>query len=562
MPRKKDPQTAEAFSAQANLNRAKADALEQQQRAEANAARLAITRATAATAKHHLSKIVGDGKVASGRGARNLFGAARPGRMQGAPGSPFSSSATGSANYQLNTNDRERMMARCTSASQNNGLYRTIMNRLADAVVGDGPVLIPQTSDEKWNETAGMLYEQRAQGLDVGGIGTIEVTGQFTMASWLRTIVRTICDQGDVLNVRTPQGNQLVEPIRVRNPNFEQDYVDDSGGLIGGVKINPVGRHVDYTVAKWDMRQSYTSTEYFQVSAKAANLILNPINLRVGQVRGEPAMQAVLDPIEQLVRYMVYTGLAAQIATWFGLVTTSQNPDQTQETLQGAVASSTTMTDEETGLPLSQKDLEMTAGWMYHAAPGDKVEQIKPEFPISNYRDYMTVGLMLACAEMGLPFPIGFFDGTQLSFAQLKSLQTIAQPGFWQWQTQLQHQAVIPDYHLTILRWMENGTLPYNAEWSRVACEWPGLPVLDLGAEIDGMDRAVKANYMTKEQVARTLGRGPWKSIARTRAKERDEEQALGIIPVELPGAKADGGRTAGKAGAPEKAPATGPAKE
>ena len=516
-------------------------------RAASAEARVRLARAQlqlqlARIANRRLSGILSDDSGKAIGRASTKYGSAKVGRIN----DPGPRSGGGSANYQLPNQDRRAMRERCQQHNQDNPLYRTIVQRFLDVAVGDGPTFTPTSRDQEWNERVAQMYARRFAGFDVEGIGSIDVTGKLTGLGLCRSVLAALCTDGDVLAVHTDRGLQLIESERICNPMGRIN----TSSMIDGVKIDDYGRPLGFYVAEWSDTGSFLhmGEEMVELDSDVATLVCNPKNCPVGLVRGEPAMQASLVHLEGLRKYMSNTAKLAEVATWFGLVLESENPEATDVSIENAIKEQA----EADGVPAvasSQRasgnsitDAELSPGWFLNTKVGTKATQIKPEYPTTNYREYITAGLMLAAAEMGLPFALAFFDGTQLSYAQLKSLSMAAQPGMQVWRETLDKAVLMPDYRTSVARWIAAGKIDEVEGWEDVTIEWPDMPVLDIAQEVDAYDKAVNGNYMTKAMVVARFGRGTFRAIAKQRAIERKMESDLGIAPISAPGSKVLGG--------------------
>lgn len=512
--------------------------------AKARAAQANIRRTMTTMAAKRLAAINGtlsasDPEFNAISRAAARYGSARVTRVN----DPGPRSGGGSANYQLSTPDRAAMRERCQQHRQDNPLYRTLVSRLCDIVVADGPTFSPQSADPAWNEKVAELYARRFEGENVGGIGTVEITGRMSGTDLFSAVIEAACTDGDSLIMRTPMGNQIIEAERIVNPGM----VMNTRTMIDGVKVDEYGRPVSFYIGEWSEQGAFvplSASAIKEFDARACSLMANPMHLRAGQVRGEPAMQALLVHLEGLRRYMANTAKLAEIATWIGLLIESKNPDAQQASLETAVVDAaraegngpTVIGSQASGDPLS--DIELGTGWVGTVPAGTTAKQVEPEYPTTNYGDYIKAGMMVASAEIGLPFALAFFDGSQLSYAQLKALMISAQPGIWRWQQWLTRGVARPDYVTSVARWIAAGLIPAVKDWDKVDVIWPDMPVLDLAAEIDAFITGVENNLITKSDIVARLGRRSFRTICDARAVEREMERSRGILPIAAPGAK------------------------
>lgn len=492
-------------TAKQQLAKAKLEADLLEQRARAAKAR-AVTR---------MSKLAAKGAKAYGDYANATRSRIRQGRR----------SRGGSSQSHLDSTTHDALRRDTRDLDRNNLTARAINKRCKDLTVGDGPIVKSTTDNPEWNTLADGEFNLFMLGLDFERLGHPDVRRRANMAQLCRQIVGAWPTDGDCLAVFTDEAStQLIESERICNPHGKQD----TESIIGGVEVDRFSRAIKYHIGRWDPHGRLDSTDCTPVDAQHAMLMTNPYDDRIGMVRGEPGFQAAADRIEQLDNYIEKVGLAAEIATLFGLWIETDKPDELQSLFETASEQPST----EAGRP---RQVELNPGEIYFGRKGEKATQIKPEFPTTTFREYVTAQLQLICADMGLPIALAFFDTTSLSWGNLKAQSAIAFRGLQVGQMELA-KYVFEARRRKLEQWMDEGILPRNEQYARCEINFPGAPVFDFKGEVDGYGTAVERNLMTHDQATQALGTGRGVDVMAARSVETNEAKRLGLLTTVTPG--------------------------
>jgi len=322
----------------------------------------------------------------------------------------------GSAQYHLDAITQDALRRDCRDLKRNNSVARALIKRFKDMVAGDGAVVTSTTSNQAWNTEADRLFSGWAEGRMRMALGHPDVRNRLNLWQMCRVIAGAWLTDGDSLVVFTNTGQiQLIESERIKNPQGKQDDRE----LQSGVVIDQLGRPLKYHVAQWT-RYGSTEFETTQVDAADAILMPNPMDDDIGLVRGEPALAAAVDRIEQIDNYIEKTGVAAEIATLFGLWIESERPGELQSMFE---AGSDQPSRENSNSP---REVELHAGEVMFGRPGEKAVQVKPEFPTTTFSEYVLGQLQLVGSDIGLPISIVYYDTKSLSWSNLKAQCAIA----------------------------------------------------------------------------------------------------------------------------------------
>jgi capsid protein len=451
----------------------------------------------------------------------------------------------GSSASQLDRWTREKLIRECRDLGRNNSIARAMTARQQDMIVGDGAIVTSTTNDEAWNEEADAMWNAWADCHNPAVYGHPDIRKRMSFWRICRAVVRAWLTDGDVLAIRTDTGSlSMVSAERIISPDAGYGA---SPTMRDGVELDQYGAPTRFHVAEYVGDGSQVSMNTRAFGAEDCMFLANPTHDDFDAVRGEPGLQAVIDRVEQLDRFIMNVGVAAEVATMFGLIFKTERPVDLQTALEAATPDQPSRSSSDH----DSNELELQAGFGFHAKPGESIEQVKPEQPTTNFREYVLTCLMLIAAEMNQPLVLSHFDSTGLSWSNIKSLMAISHRGGVNLQDYLGHAFVRPVRAWKIREWMDAGELRAIDDYDKCEVKWPEPPVLDFTSEAKGLGEAVGMNLITHDQATRMLGTGRGKDVRRVRSEERKNEIELGIAPADLPGAKRPGREATENTGTP-----------
>lgn len=448
----------------------------------------------------------------------------------------------GSAQRHLTPTVRSALRRDCQDLERNSSIARIVIRRAQQLIVGDGPIVTSTTDDQPWNDEADRLWNLWTEGEESDVLGMPDLAGVRSFDEMLSGLVLAWCTSGEELWVQTNRGSiQTIESERVTNGGMTAP-TKGGGQTVDGVELDAAGAPVAYQVASWDEYGNLRTGEYRTVNARYAKLIGNPIGVKTGVVRAEPALQAVIDRLERMESFDISTAVAAEIATRFCGVVHTENPADTMSSWTESTP------DQPTDPGTAQRDqpqhVEIQPGQLTFLdnKPGTKVTALKPEFPTTNFTQYMAWHLMVVSAELGLPIVASFFDASGLSWSNIKALLSLSMRSIEPSQARLA-RVVRWVREWKIAEWMAAGYLPARDDYTSCTVVFPRAPVVDFASEVDGYKSAIDGRLMTREQAIQALGTGTFEQVSEVLAAEEKRLSDLGIPAVNMPGA--GGGATA-----------------
>lgn len=438
---------------------------------------------------------------------------------------------TASPTGHLSSYSRQRIIAHMQDLARNNNVARAIVARNQEYTVGDGPVVTSLSEDAEFVEWADSRFKDWAEQAGEYDTGDFDVAGRHNLASALGAVVRAWQTDGDVLWVVTRSGTvQLVPSLLIRTESTNQPTSLPSGNeLVDGIEIDEDGRIVGYHIGRWDVRSQSRVSDIRRVVATNYHLFLpNPNTDSVGALRGEPGLQAQWESLIALESYIRNSAVAAEIATYFGVVVKSNNPTAMQEADEAAYEGSQ---------PTSgAKRVTLEPAMVKHIGANESIEQIKPEFPTMGFREFVRTMLMMIGAESGIPSSVLAFDSDGMSWANSRALLAMAAR-----RREIEQDRLVRVVRTTraakVQQWAEDEGRTLPDDWRRCNVMFPRPPVLSFGDEVKGLVAAVEANMMTLTQATETIGSGDALRIIQRRGIEREAEHAANVVPMGQPGA-------------------------
>lgn len=434
---------------------------------------------------------------------------------------------------------------------RSNGVAGMLIDRVADAVIGDfGPQLMCLSEDEAFNAAAEDYFWQWAQAPDV--------TGEKTLADLLRDMIADIYTDGDVGYAWTNVGKvQVIESERILQPANGRGLkkagtvlrTPDGNTIIRGVEYGPAGNPVRYHVANFDENGLLSKVGTNTVGADSMFLVRSPFGRKSNQTRGVPVLSRIIDRLSQFEEYQNASLLASIVACNQALFIKSENPEEMQNQLEGA-----TNQEEETneeGYPITDLSPAMVA----YLKNGEDIGQFTPEHPTTTMPEYSKYQMRLLGAQLGLPMELSMIDssesnyyGTRASIANCyRGLAPVRRVVTWACQQM---------YRWVIGSALDSGKLSIREDafggWIKTnwICQPPPMikTVEEVAGLADGVDRVL---WDRSYAIMRATGES-FRDVVRRRKRELAMERDAGIVPVTMPGA---GGGTTSDKSAPDAQP-------
>lgn len=493
------------------------------ERAENAEMRARIARARAEERAAAVRTATADAIIRSGPAAfAGSFGALGRDRFRAGP-RPVGGSAFGHRDQR----SREEMRRDCQEALRVNPVAQTIVDSLADLIVGDGPAVRVVCDDKAWREDAQAALDTWLDACDAGGLATL--------ADLLETCVHACCTDGRVMLLMTDEGFvQTVEDERVVNPNGAADTI----GMAAGVRMDSVGRVLHYSVADWDDRGAFVRRgNEREVRPEDALVVRSPLCRAPNVVAPEPALASVLPLLSQLWRAIGTTVRAYEVATLFGAIASSDNPNAEQEAIRDALAAGVGGASGPN--PTDPDEVEMRSGQVWFRRNTGSVTQLRPEHPKTGIDQFAWMLVGMVAARLGLPLDETFFTFDR-NWSASRSRLSIAWRKLGRWRRMATLvSATLAEYRLRWLIAREAIAKPGTA-WG-VTVRLAPMPHLDPEREVEVARKRREALFASQQEVMDDLGEGDFNETVRRIASEEQTLGSLGIVRPVPQGAAAPG---------------------
>lgn len=483
---------------------------------------------------HVGSRALGASSVAvRGAFASNAYESGK-GRSRLSPGRATPPRASAAANLDWST--RDAMIRETQDAERNNSLARALIQRHIDFVDGDGPIVNPKTQDERWNADARELYRAFTEGEDHDILGRPNVNGICTGVMDQREITRSWDIDGDVCILKTVDENglgsfQMVEALRLGT--WAQKY---GSSVVDGIELSDRGRPIAFHFSDWELGGLATTLKTRAIAAEHVIYCPNPKFFRSGQVRGEPRIQAGLKLLELTNNYINDTGLAASLPLSYGIIFQDERPQDLAAVLRNAIGDQPARETSD-----SPYEMEVGPAWSLVTKPGQKPVQMQPEFPTTNFGEYVMACIQILGADFGLPLALAMYASKEMSYSNLRGVLSVAARGF-EFDQAAKARIEKQKYRWKLQEWMQAGIIAFRDDWNKVHVTFPRPPVVDLKMEIEAMALAVEKNMTTGQYAVESIGMAEsHDEVCRTRKVERQREIEAGIAPADMPGANRPG---------------------
>lgn len=383
------------------------------------------------------------------------------------------------------------MRDRSRAAVRNDGIARSIIEKLVSNIVGTGIKPQPLAPDAQFQRDLQKLWLRWTSQSDADG--RLDWYGQMAQA------VRCWLEAGESfarLRFRSPSDG-LAVPLQVQLLEPEMcphdfNWLSSRGNRIrAGIEFDAIGRRRAYHFYR-TRPGAWTDIETWdKVAVSAENVVHLYEPLRAGQLRGLPHLLSVLVRLHELDKYDDAQLLRQQLANLFVAFVT--RPPQ----IDGEA------TDPLTGLPVDTStergDLGLEPGIFQQLDPGEDVRFSEPPDAGQTYPDFMRQQLYAIAAGTGVPYEVITGDMRGVNDRVVRVILNEFRRRVMAWQHQIvAHQLCEPVWRAWFTRALLSGALamPRGFDedpetWMAVRWipqGWPYLhPVQDVEAQVAAM---------------------------------------------------------------------------
>jgi capsid protein len=412
-------------------------------------------------------------------------------------------------------------------AQRNSDVVGAIINGAISTVVGDEVTLKVTTDDEAWNREV----EERWAAWSC----RCDLTAQLTFTELLAAVVSDHFAAGGLLvnkyqATANHQGRlQAIEVDRLRNPRGTRDDKTHHAG----VQTDELGGVLGYHVAEWGRSKTHLETATTFVPAGHAWLVNDCYMPQAGLYRAEPRLTRVLERLEELLIARRSTLAAYELATLIGLFFAREDPDGSiGQKFARAMVNAGGAAD----VSQAQDRGQYQAAAILEGRPNERVTQIKPEFPTTQFDLYLWTELHIICASVGLPLEIAMFRFIR-NFSASKAAVSIAHRTVKRQRARLRDRLMSPVYEWWLHQEIAHGRIadpdPHARDRSRAYMRhrwrFAPMPSMDLDAEVEAHLKMLAGGLITHGAALDAVGQGPRDRYLTERTAELAEERELGL---------------------------------
>lgn len=378
--------------------------------------------------------------------------------------------------------DRIHLAGMSRDHFRNNAIYKGMIRRAAQYIVGPGFQLQVRTSDAEWNREAERIWKEFWR--------RPEIRQTLSGKGVERMVAQELLLMGDTGVVKTNRGKiQIIEAEQVCGPQIKDD----------GVKRDAAGAPTAFYVAPYSDAGAPQPAMANPISTDHFLFLVDPE--RPTSSRGLPPCQAAFSMLQRINDVCDSEALAWNILSRLALSVNREAGDQlghgesveddTKEAQDGDVASRVTMFE---------------GGVIFHGRPGEKVAGIDRNIPGKDFTASLTTFLRLLGLPLGLPLEFIMLDWTKSNYSQCRAILEQAKETFESWQGTLVDFLHRPLYEWVIQAAMDSGALRMNDEWEQADWILPAFPWIDQLKEAEAHGLMIDRGLTTHARVCKSRG--------------------------------------------------------
>ncbi len=412
------------------------------------------------------------------KGAYSAFGyhSAAVARRDGASPSPGSGELH--ARY-----DRRMMLGLSREFFRDSTIYRGLIDRARDYIIGNGFGLQAKTEDPEWNQKAEAWFREFWR--------RPEIRGTLSGCGVEKMVMRELLLCGDVGLLKTKrQVLQIIEAEQIIGPKMMDD----------GIGRDEAGAPTLYYVAPYSDAGGPDVGRARKIDPRDFIYVCSPE--RPTSSRGVPPCQSAFSYIHRITDVVDSEALAWQLLARMAISITKQS--QGLAALQSSIPDPSKSGDE--GGDYAARIHQFDAGLIFHGEPGEEVKGIERNIPGKDFTASLSMFLRLMGLALGMPLEIILLDWTKSNYSQSRAVIMQAARTFEGWQDLAEDFFHRPVYQWAIDLAVKKGVLAerpdmYTHDWIR-----PSFPWIDQLKEAQAYSLQVDRSFATHSQVLKSQG--------------------------------------------------------
>lgn len=398
---------------------------------------------------------------------------------------------------------------------RDNGIYRGMITRAVNYIVGNGFALQANTTSKVFNVKVEQLWKDWWRKPE---IRSLLIDQQVE-----RMVCREMLVAGDHLVIKTDLGKiQLIESEQIVGPRKTAGDGIKKNTITGACETFYVG--------------SYTRGRMSGEKAKpyAANTVLFLTDPdRPSATRSVPPCQSVFPMLHRINDVCDSEAIAWQMLSRIAISVNRENgPELGYDESEGDGNPSNDDSE------LSTRLTELGYALMFHAAPGETISGIDRNIPGKDFTASLTMFLRLLGLPLGLPLEVILLDWTKSNYSQSRAVLEQAYQTFLAWQKLLEMGFYREVYEWKVREWVASGAIrptgnPLKHEWIK-----PTFPWIDQLKEAQAYGMKLDRSLTTHGAVCKSLNLNREDVVATRVAEIDDAIQKAQALEEKYPGVK------------------------
>jgi len=375
---------------------------------------------------------------------------------------------------------RDQLLSQSREFYRNNMLYKGIIDRCVNYVIGGGFGVQFRTSDQAWNEKAESLWEDYWRRPERRGI----LPGPRVE----RLVLQERLIAGDVLALLLSSGLiQLVESEQIRGPDYKTS----------GITTDGFGKPVSFRLVPYS---DFGHLEYGSGKDHKAEDVLFVVDPeRPSSLRGVPACQSAFPMLHRINDVCDSEAVAWQLLSRLPISRTRVNGPE-------LAFGDSTADPQSDDFRVTDLDYAM----IFEGAPGDEIRAIDRNIPGRDFPQSLTMFMRLLGLPLGLPLEIVLLDWTKSNYSQSRAVLEQAFQTFESHQLVQEMLFLRPLITWRVQKWIDSGELSPNPEAfnpKKLELLPPTWPWIDQLKEVQAHTEKVERGFITHSQVCKALHR-------------------------------------------------------
>lgn len=401
----------------------------------------------------------------------------------------------------------------------NHGIAKAIINNATNHTVLSGISFSVDTKDQKLNDD----LERELQDWSTSRI--CDATRKNDLNMIFELLVRSLFLYGESISliVGTNQGASLRGlPYSVIESPEQSDLIKN------GIEVDKYGTPVRIFIKTADGK--YSRKPFYDSEG-------NPIVLHTfqphffGQTHGLLPLTSCYNMLLDLSVFLKSELATASLSSQISIITKMNNPE-----IRGAnLPSWRDQTNQDGTKVIRTPVMSLSPGKTINLQPGESIESFKLERPTNLFQPFCEYITKTICAAFGLSEQYLFSNWQESNFSSARVCAIQTQAVIKRIQQLVISTSIKPLVDAQIRYLLDNGVIKgdYKEIQRNTTVVPPQLPLLDPLKEVNASKQRLDAGLTTLQRECSALGTGDYLAIMHQQAREKQEREALNLLPTD-----------------------------